>query len=73
MLRIPKDSVKALDNLLPSINTRTRNKSIELTNNTVIILLRDIFKMIITNKIKIELIPMMFISILFLLYNLVYS
>ena len=73
MLKIPKDSVKALNNLLPSINTRTRNKNIELTNNTVIILLRDIFKMIITNKIKIELIPMMFISILFLLYNLVYS
>lgn len=66
MLKIPKDSVKALDNLLPSINTRTINKNIELTNNTVIILLRDIFKMIITNKIKIELIPIMFISILFL-------
>lgn len=66
MLKIPKDSVKALDNLLPSINNRTINKNIELTNNTVIILLRDIFKMIITNKIKIELIPIMFISILFL-------
>lgn len=66
MLKIPKDSVKALDNLLPSTNTRTRNKSTELTNNTVIILLRDVFKIIITNKSKIELLPMIFTSILFL-------